>query len=479
MTYDHIIIGSGAGGSAAAYRLADAGKQVLLLEKGAELPRDGSTLDVAKVAVEGVFNHREPWCDGRGRLITPQEYFNLGGKTKWYGAALARFGEDEFIADEARKHLPWPIGYDDLAPFYREAEELLAVRPFTVEPELRALMLKLDAGGRGWRATALPLGLKAEILSHADEARHFDGFASVNGFKADGETALIDRVRHRPNFHLRTRKAVIGLLPKNGSPAEVEGVICADGSRFNGKSICLAAGALHSPRLVQRYLENTGLDTRLPAYRSVGRYYKSHIKTFLIAWSRPRKTDLLRKTVLITHPAFPHSSLQTLGWLDGPILAAQLPPRVPSGFARLIGERAYGFFIQTEDGSDPANRVTDGDRHAVWPRLDYRLERLPAARSEHRRLLRAFRLSLLRAGYLSAIRPISVAGTAHACGTLAAGSDPNRSVVDAFGRLHGMANLYVVDGSVLPRISRVNPALTIYAWALRTAERLVEESRHE
>ena len=42
MHYDYIIIGSGAGGSAAAYRLTKAGKQVLLVEKGKELPKDGS-----------------------------------------------------------------------------------------------------------------------------------------------------------------------------------------------------------------------------------------------------------------------------------------------------------------------------------------------------------------------------------------------------------------------------------------------------
>ena len=51
--YDAIIIGSGAGGSAAVYALARAGQRVLLLEKGRELPRDGSTLDVDQVA-EGV-----------------------------------------------------------------------------------------------------------------------------------------------------------------------------------------------------------------------------------------------------------------------------------------------------------------------------------------------------------------------------------------------------------------------------------------
>ena len=36
-----------------------------------------------------------------------------------------------------------------------------------------------------------------------------------------------------------------------------------------------------------------------------------------------------------------------------------------------------------------------------------------------------------------------------------------------------MEGLYVADGSVLPRTSRVNPALTIYAWGLRLGEELV------
>jgi choline dehydrogenase-like flavoprotein len=52
------------------------------------------------------------------------------------------------------------------------------------------------------------------------------------------------------------------------------------------------------------------------------------------------------------------------------------------------------------------------------------------------------------------------------------GRDPQTSVVDRNGRVHGMENLYVVDGSVLPRSSRVNPALTIYAWGLRVASKL-------
>jgi choline dehydrogenase-like flavoprotein len=52
------------------------------------------------------------------------------------------------------------------------------------------------------------------------------------------------------------------------------------------------------------------------------------------------------------------------------------------------------------------------------------------------------------------------------------GNDPAISVVDANGKVHGMENLYVVDGSILPRSSRENPSLSIYAWALRVADKL-------
>ena len=55
------------------------------------------------------------------------------------------------------------------------------------------------------------------------------------------------------------------------------------------------------------------------------------------------------------------------------------------------------------------------------------------------------------------------------------GGDPRTSVVNADCRTHDVPNLYVVDGSVLPRSSRVNPSLTIYAWSLRAADRLACE----
>jgi choline dehydrogenase-like flavoprotein len=101
--------------------------------------------------------------------------------------------------------------------------------------------------------------------------------------------------------------------------------------------------------------------------------------------------------------------------------------------------------------------------------MDFDPRRLTPALSEHLRLVKQFRSALLRSGLIAFSQRIGLAGTAHVSGTLIAGDDPRNSVVDAQGKVHGIDGLYVVDGSVLPRSSRVNPSLTIYAWALRTA----------
>lgn len=474
MNYDMIIIGSGAGGSAAAYRLVKAGKRVLLIEKGQPLPTDGSTQDIKQVIGLGIFKSQEPWLDKNNRPFIPEEYFNLGGKTKWYGAALLRFGRDEFAPEPDLNCRGWPVTYDDMEPYYAEAEQLLGVHCFDIEPDLKLIGDRIDRGNSGWYGSPLPLALSAAILADANEARHFDGFASVKGFKADAQNTLLSPLSERHNFTLLSGHAVIQLIADAANPRRISGVRLDDGQTCSADCILLAAGAMHSPRLLQDYLEDNGLESSLPGSGLVGSYFKRHLLTAMLAFSGSPKTDTIRKTTVWLNARFPHSSVQPLGFGED-VLAALLPRLIPRWLARRLAQRAYGFFLQTEDGSDPANRISriTKDAGLPLPKLDYDSNRFPKLAAEHRQMIRSFRKALRRAGCISFVNPIPLAGTAHACGTLVTSNDPKLSVVDRYGKVHGLDNLYVVDGSILPRSSRVNPALTIYAWALRAVDHLI------
>lgn len=473
--YDAIVIGSGAGGSAAAYRLVHAGMRVALLEKGDHLPTDGSTLDIRRVVHAGEFLSREPWVDARGNALRPEEHFNVGGKTKWYGAALLRFGEHEFAPDPQHDCAGWPITQAQLNPYYDQIERLLEVRRFDCEPDLARILARAARTGSDWNAAPLPLSLAANITAHRNEALHFDGFASAGGFKGEAERSLLSPLNGSAHFTLLRNAEVTALLGAGSMSTRLTGVRLKNGVELRAPRVFLAAGALHSPRLLSRYLQDNGLDTVLPAARHVGRNLKLHLLTAMVSLSARRMSDAIRKTMVLTNERFPHSSVQPLGF-DGELMGTLLPKLLPSVLRLQIGHRAYGFFLQTEDGSHCDNRVIDArDRTGSPPVMDYDERRTVAAVSEHRDFTRAFRRNLLRAGLVSFTRRIGLNGTAHVCGTLVCGKDASDSVVDSQGRVHGLQGLYVVDGSVLPRSSRVNPSLTIYAWAMRAADLVARE----
>ena len=239
-------------------------------------------------------------------------------------------------------------------------------------------------GGSGWRSEPLPLGLKPEILQDEQEAKHFDGYASVAGYKADAERNLIDAIADLPNFTLLTKKKVIALLHEPGAPEVIEDVVCRDGSYYQADRVILAAGAMTSPRILQDHLDTSGLRATLSCAAAVGANFKLHLNSALVAFSPFTHHDVLRKTAIFFHDRYPHTTVQCLGWLDGEILGTQLPGAVPKFVTNAIGARAIGFFVTTEDGSSPANRIISGGGDGGVPVADYSLDRLPPAQAEHR-----------------------------------------------------------------------------------------------
>jgi choline dehydrogenase-like flavoprotein len=467
--HDVIIIGSGAGGASVAYKLVNAGKRVLLIEKGPFLPRNESTLEVRQVFVDGVFKNHVVWLDGKGREFVPGEFYNVGGKTKWYGAALFRFRPVEFEAEAGYDVLGWPFGYETLKPYYDEATALLDITTFKNEPQLQALLDKITMADPAWKLESLPLGLSKDIVNHPEEAKHFDGFAVPSGDKSDSERNLIDHIRGKPNFTLIAGDPVAELIAAPGDPRTITGVKCADGSAYEADTVVLAAGAMTSPRILQDHLNASGLT--LPCGDLVGANFKMHINSAILGFSPFTDHDVLRKTAVLYNDKFPHSSMQCLGWIDAEILATQAPSEMPGFLDKFLGKRAIGFWATTEDSSSAENRIISGGSGGK-PIMDYSLDRMKKAEKEHKALIDAWIERLLHAGLVGFDKYMGMAGTAHALGSLITGDDSKNSVVDPHGKVHGMENLYVGDGSPLPRASRVNPSLTIYAWGLRLGDHL-------
>src|SRR5436190_9938177 len=127
--YDVIIIGTGAGGGSLAYHLAPSGKRILLLERGGYLPRERENWDSHTVFVQAKYRADETWLDAQGKEFHPGIQYDVGGNTKFYGAALFRLRAEDYGEMHHYGGLSpaWPIPYDEMEPYYLKAEELYHV----------------------------------------------------------------------------------------------------------------------------------------------------------------------------------------------------------------------------------------------------------------------------------------------------------------------------------------------------------------
>src|SRR2546430_5793698 len=143
-----VVIGSGPAGATAARTLAERDIPVTLLEAGSERSALGLTVRVAGVTVVNMRRQLRQRTDGLTRTGDPHtelwEDMAAGGLTNHWAGAVPRFSRDDFRdADRAGEAYRWPIGYEDLAPWYARLEPLLRVSgPVADVPQLPASQVR-------------------------------------------------------------------------------------------------------------------------------------------------------------------------------------------------------------------------------------------------------------------------------------------------------------------------------------------------
>jgi choline dehydrogenase-like flavoprotein len=239
--------------------------------------------------------------------------------------------------------------------------------------------------------------------------------------------------------------------------------------------VVVACGATNTAMLLFQSANDKHPNGLANSSGMVGRNYMVHNNTALMGVAPLRiNPTVFQKTIAINdfyfqgpNFTYPMGNIQALGKLQaGMLTAAQ--PLVPRPLLQMMADRSVDWWVMSEDLPDPNNRIEMGSNGK--PRVHWQPNNLVA----HQRLIDASRQMLRAAGYqFTFIKRMGIATNSHQCGTARMGHDPATAILDPYLRTYDVENLYIVDSSFFPSSAAMNPALTIAAMALRTAEKII------
>ncbi len=497
---DAVVIGTGAGGSPLLSRLARAGLKVVALEAGSNRDRDEYVADEA-------MSSDLYWMDERiSGGATPEAFgannsgIGVGGSMLHWGAFVPRAdARDLRLRTETGKGQDWPLTLADLVPYYEEVERFTGVsgpqsypwdldRRYLLPPVLRNA--PAQAMARGCAA----LGIRASDGPVAVTSRRFEqegapvreacvncGYCHQgcrNGAKTSMDVTFLP-LAVSCGAEIRPESYVTHF--EFDTQGRIEAVVYRQGEnelRQKCANVFLCAGAVETPRLLLRQgIANSS--------GQVGRNYLAHVATQVwgtfpdeMRMNKGYPSSLITEDMLRPNDAdFAGGYLvQSLGvvlqtFADQVARGRGLWGRGLTDYLDRYNNLA-GIGINGETLPDDRNELVLSDE------LDGRGMQKPIIRfgyGENEKALRAHAVRMMTSVWEAAgASDIWVMErTAHTIGTCRMGHDGSRNVVDPYGRSFDIGNLWIADNSVFPSSLAANPALTIMALSLRTADRFL------
>jgi choline dehydrogenase-like flavoprotein len=485
-----VVVGSGITGALVARELLAAGRELTMLERGGLKPHAEQLRDRSwSTGAAGASPTHEP---APGSREYPWNYvFGVGGSSLHWTGVTPRFVAADFrMRSEYGVMRDWPIGLDELLPYYRRAEAALGVAGAPDGPRGRPPMpphpfSPVDELLRGPLAPWEPLP-QARPTRPVGDRPACCASATCELCPVDSRFSVLNGlgdVLDDPRLRLRT-ETVVERLELDGRRRRVIGLRCVQGGgeplRLQADTVVLAAGGFENAALLLR----SGLERR-----DVGRYLFDHAhRTLLVRLGRDSGSGRGASLATGASAAFRDGPFRST---RGAAYVSPFNPGLP--VAAVLAES----LIAGHRGADARRRTLDAHRRTIV--LDVLLEDVP---QEARRLTLSPSRDALglprtridypgptayeRAGWRAVreeierrLRPLGVQHVAerpgpagsHLLGTCRFG-DGDDGVVDADQRHLDVDNLYVAGGSSFPTYSPAHPTLTIAALAIRLGEHL-------
>lgn len=464
--YNVVVIGSGAGGAVAAWRLASAGLKVVVFEAGPE-PKNVYEEHPVTRAVKYYWDNGLTFTMGKPAISLPFGRV-LGGTVTVNSGTMFRIPNE--VLKKWRNLTGVNIDYDTLEKAYDVIEDKLNVQ--TITDELlgnNAKIMKIGAEKLGLRPYPVkrPLG---ECCGTGECAFicPFNGKIDMRlSFLREGRRLGLEIYCNIPVKKIvkRGHKVVGVIIDHNGHDKFVESDI-----------VVVSAGALNTPNLLRKIgLNNKNLGRHLHIHPAVGVTALMNKKVY--GWRGTMQSycveELLNEYHTLLLATFPPPGI---GYSAGsiplsnidkyPFLASIGVQCSDDGEGAIHGFRLFGvakYDISKED----LEKIKKGILLATEIFLAAGAEKvyLPLKNVVSVKKVsdaeKALNIRDRRYFKLSAYHPMSTARM---------GVDENIGVVDIYGRVHGFENLYVADASILPSTTYVNPQLTINALSLMIAE---------
>lgn len=513
ITYSHsdddvaVIIGSGPGGATLALRLVRAGLRVVMLEAGKWISNEEFINDERRAF------DQLTWTDPRLATGTWGLARNFPNSPAWMGKVVGgtaifwtgltpRFKSHEFNTRsvygpvDGASLADWPLGLEDLAPYYDQAEMAMGTSHRHGRPALPAnnnyKVLANGAERAGYRHYATG--------PYATNRDPFDGRPGTlqDGFCQQGDKSRakwsplvseIPKALATGLLELRTESQVIQITLDNSGRAN--GVVYADAEGGLHKQaaalVAVAGNAIETPRLLLQSATVGHPDGLANGSGQVGRNYMRHTTGVVYAdFDQPVHMYRGEPMAGIINDESRHDPSR--GFVGGyylEMLAQGLPSFTtflsPGAWGREFTSKVEAYsrtaamWICGEDMARETNRVTLSG--TVVDRLG-----LPAPvvhSDDHPN-----DLAMLEHGYAQGERVFRSVGarrvtrapampSGHNLGTARMSTSPADGVTNEFGQAHEIPNLFVSDGSLFTTGAAANPTLTIMAVVLRQADYII------